>query len=1205
MSVDGVIEWCARHRLTVLFVTALAVLGALHTMRGLPLDAIPDLSDPQVVVTAEWMGRGAELIEDQVTYPLVTALRGTPKARAVRGFSMFGMSFVYTLFDEGTDLYWARARVAEAMGRARLPSSVVPQLGPDATGVGWVFSYALTDPSGAHDLSELRQLQDWTVRSALESVPGVAEVAAVGGYEREVQITVDPQRLRAQGVTLEEVAAVVRRANLDVGGGALNQAGREYAIQARGLLKGADELGALILRMDARGTPLRLADVATIAAGGAQRRGIADLDGQGEVVGGIVVMRDGENALDVINRIKARLADLRLPEGVSLVTTYDRSVLIDASIATLTRALLEEALVVSLIVVVFLLHFRSALVAIITLPVAVLLAFIPMRLFGLTSNIMSLGGIAIAIGAMVDACVVLVENAHKKLEHAGPDLDTAARTTLVIAAAREVGRPIFFSLLLITVSFLPVFTLEGQGGRLFIPLALTKTASMFFAAVLSITLAPALMVYFLRGRIRSEQSNPVSRFFIALYRPFAWVALHNPRSTVLLAVAALASAVPLAMRLGSEFMPPLDEGSLMYMPTTLPGISAPLARDSMLAQDRILKDTPEVERVFGKVGRADSATDPAPLDMVETVITLKPREQWRMVRVHRFHDEWPEALARPLRWLWPNEAPITREALLSELNARLAIPGWTNALVPPIKTRIDMLTTGIRTPVGIQVQGDNVAALEKTAQAVADVVRQVPGARGVFAERVGGATSVEIRPDPVRLARYGLNPGDLTLAVETALGGAVLTRLVDGRARVPVTLRYPADTRDSPEALRRLLIPLSAGAGGGGAGMPPMGGALDRVPTEAMLAQNMPGMNMGGGASPTPAAGANAPTGPANLTDLPGIDVPVVGGGSGGVRAGGMGGGMAGGMAGSGDTAGAAASTAGPLYITLGEVADVDVHPAPAMLKDVNGQLSVDVYVDVDPGTRDLGGFVTDAKARVEAAVTRPAGVMLHWTGQYEQLERMTARLQLVVPLTLLLVIVLLYLNFRSWARTFIVLLSVPFALVGSVWLLFALGHPLSTAVWVGLIALVGVAAETGIVMLMYLDEACDRAHAEGRLTRSRGAARGHSRGRGAARAAQADDRGHHALRSGAVAVERRARRRCDESHRGAPRRRSDHLGVPHAGDHPGGVFLVPRAGAADAGLSKRWAAWTTRRAATPRRSRSAPRRRPAARRPRHGSPRA
>jgi Cu(I)/Ag(I) efflux system membrane protein CusA/SilA len=1012
----------------------------------------------------------------------VTALRGTPKARAVRGFSMFGMSFVYTLFDEGTDLYWARARVAEAMGRARLPASVVPQLGPDATGVGWVFSYALTDPSGAHDLSELRQLQDWTVRSALESVPGVAEVAAVGGYEREVQITVDPQRLRAQGVTLEEVAAVVRRANLDVGGGALNQAGREYAIQARGLLKSADELGALILRIDPRGTPLRLSDVASVSAGGAQRRGIAELDGEGEVVGGIVVMRDGENALDVITRVKARLADLRLPEGVSLVTTYDRSVLIDASIDTLTRALLEEALVVSLIVVVFLLHFRSALVAIITLPVAVLLAFIPMRLLGLTSNIMSLGGIAIAIGAMVDACVVLVENAHKKLENAGPDLDTAARTTLVIAAAREVGRPIFFSLLLITVSFLPVFTLEGQGGRLFIPLALTKTASMFFAAVLSITLAPALMVYFLRGRIRSEQSNPVSRFFIALYRPFAWVALHNPRSTVLMAVAALASAVPLAMRLGSEFMPPLDEGSLMYMPTTLPGISAPLARDSLLAQDRILKDTPEVERVFGKVGRADTATDPAPLDMVETVITLKPREQWRTVRVPRFHDDLPEVVARPLRWLWPSEAPITREALLAELDARLAMPGWTNALVPPIKTRIDMLTTGIRTPVGIQVQGDSVAALEKTAQAVADVVRQVPGARGVFAERVGGATSVEIRPDPARLARYGLNPGDVTLAVETALGGAVLTRLVDGRARVPVTLRYPADTRDSPEALRRLVIPLVPASGGGGAGMPPMGGERESLPAEAMLAQNMPGMNMGGGASPTPATGANAPAGPSSLTDLPGIDVPVVGGGYGGSKAGGMAGSMGGGM-GESTGASAASAPAGPLYITLGEVADVAVHPAPAMLKDVNGQLSVDVYVDVDAGARDLGGFVAEAKARVEAEVARPAGVMLHWTGQYEQLQRMTERLQIVVPITLLVVVLLLYLNFRSWARTFIVLLSVPFALVGSIWLLFALGHPLSTAVWVGLIALVGVAAETGIVMLMYLDEACDRAAAEGRLT--------------------------------------------------------------------------------------------------------------------------
>lgn len=1095
--VDAVIEACARHPVTVVVLTAALVLGAVHAIRKMPLDAIPDLGDPQVIVTAEWMGRGAELVDDQVTTPVVTALRGTPGARAVRGFSMFGMAFVYALFDEGTDLYRARAQVSEALSRARLPADAVAKLGPDATGVGWVFNYALTDPSGRTDLATLRALQDGPVRAALESVPGVAEVAGLGGDVREIQIVPDPDRLRALGVTVEAVAAAVRGAQLDAGGGVLHQAGREYALQVRGRMAQPEDFASLVLRPAGAGTstPLRLGDVAAITTGRADRRGMADLDGTGEVVGGIVVMRDGENALAVIERVKARLPEVPLPPGVELVTTYDRSALIEASIRTLTRALLEEALVVSLVVIVFLMHFRSALVVILVLPVAVLLAFVPMAFAGITSNIMSLGGIAIAIGAMVDACVVLVENAHKRLEHAPPGAD---RRAVLVAAAQEVGRPIFFSLLLITVSFLPVFALEGQGGRLFGPLAFTKTASMFFAALLSVTLAPALMVWFVRGRIRSEADNPVSRACIAIYRPFAWVALHNPKTTALMAVAALVSAAPLAARLGSEFMPPLDEGSLLYMPTTLPGIGAPLARDALVAQDRAIAATPEVARVFGKVGRADTATDPAPLDMVETVITLRPREQWRKVPVDRFWSGWaPDFLVGPLRAVFPDERPISPEALIADLDGRLSMPGFTNALVPPIKTRIDMLSTGIRTPLGVRVQGDALGTLEAVAAEVAAAAKTVRGARGVFAERVGGATTVDVVPDPERLARFGLNPADVSRAVDVALGGAPLTWYLEGRTRVPVTLRMPEAVRDSPAALRRLPVALP-GAGPGMAGeasggaMPDMGGRRDVVSPESprvMLAQAMPGMNMEGGGAASPGGGASGVSGPggAGFGEQPRLDVPMGlfdPGAGGAATNSGMGSAMGSAM-GSGAVGGGARDRApAPIpFIELGEVADVLIRPAPSMIKNENGRLALDVFVDVDTGARDLGGFVSDVRAAVDAQVPRRPGVTLTYTGQYEEMLRTEARLRTVLPLTLALVVGLLWLNFRSWARTLIVLLSVPFALVGSVWLLAALGHPLSTAVWVGLIALVGVAAETGIVMLLYLDEACDRAAAEGRLT--------------------------------------------------------------------------------------------------------------------------
>ena len=1100
--VERVIETCARNKWFVLVAVAGLVVASIYAIQRIPLDAIPDLSDTQVIVWTEWMGRGPGLVEDQVTYPIVSTLLAAPRVKTVRGYSMFGMSFIYVLFQDGTDLYWARSRVLEYLDRIkdRLPPAVNPVLGPDATGVGWVYEYALVDESGRHDLAELRSLQDFWVKYALESVPGVAEVASVGGYQRQYQVTLDPDRLRAYNMPIATIVESIRRSNNDVGGRVVEMSGREYVVRGLGYLRSTHDLEQVVVGEDGRGTPVRLRDVARVAVGPDIRRGVAELNGRGEVVGGIVVMRDKENALNVIRRVKARIEEAvipSLPEGVHLVTTYDRSELILASIRTLSDALIEEAIVVSLVIVLFLLHVRSALVAILTLPVAVLVSFIPMLFLGITSNIMSLGGIAIAVGAMVDASIVLIENAHKKLEHAPPD---ANRLEIVITAAKEVGRPIFFSLVLISVSFLPVFTLEGQGGRLFLPLAYTKTAAMFFAALLSITLSPALMALLIRGRIYKESEHPVSRILIGLYRPFVHVALHNPKTTLLLAVAALASAVPLGLRLGSEFMPPLNEGSLLYMPTTLPGISIEQARESLQMQDQIIASFPEVEVVFGKAGRAETPTDPAGLDMIETTILLKPRDEWRKVPVKRWHSERaPGWLKGALHPFWPEERTINWEELAQELNRALNVPGWTNSLSPPIKTRIDMLTTGIRTPIGIKVYGQELARIQEVAEQLDSVLNTIRGTRGVFAERSTGGYYLDIVPKREVIARYGLNVGDVQDVIEAALGGLVVTRTVEGRERYTVNVRYPRDYRSSPAAVSRILVPIrtrSGPSGGMGRGMSlsssgdtgteaagSAGTRAGRVGMTAgklrgiLVAQAMGGM---GSAGSGPATGTSGPAQGQTVTDVPLFRMPLFPPGS----------------TGDGIGMGREAPSMPPVQplpearegvamVPLGELAEISLNTGPPMIKDENGSLVGYVYVDVDTSRRDIGGYVEEAKARVREVLGNLPGVRLEWTGQYELLERLSARLRVVVPLTLALIVILLYLNFRSWIQTSIVMMSVPFALVGSSWLMFFLGYHTSVAVWVGMIALAGVAAETGIVMIMYLDESYSRYRSEGRMNGS------------------------------------------------------------------------------------------------------------------------
>jgi len=955
-AIGWIIAGSARNPLiTILLVGGLAVWG-WFSLRRAPLDAIPDLSDAQVIIFTEWMGRSPDLVEDQITYPISSALVSAPGVKCVRGQSMFGMSFVYVIFDDGTDIYWARSRVLEYLNQtqAHLPAGVTPRLGPDATGVGWVFEYALVDRTGKHDLQQLRALQDWNLRFALSSVKGVAEVASVGGAVKQYQISLDPAKLIALKIPLHDVARAVQRSNEDVGGSVIEVAGHEHVIRGRGYVHKTADLESVPLKTTPGGIPVRVRDVGEVSIGQDIRRGVAELDGEGEVVGGIVIMRYGENALDVIDGVKARLAEIEktLPEGVHVEITYDRSELIRASIATLTGTLVEEMIVVALIIFIFLLHVRSALIPILTLPLGVLLAFIPMGLQGLTANIMSLGGIAVAIGAMVDASIIIIENIHKKLEDWERDGRTTPRIDAIIAAMQEVGPSIFFSLLVITVSFIPIFTLEGTEGRLFKPLAFTKTYSMGFAAVLAVTLTPALAAIFIRGRLFGEHRHPINRLLTRAYAPVVRWAVRYRGTVIIGAVLVVAFTVPAWLRLGREFMPPLNEGVILYMPTAPPGMSVAEASRVLQEMDRELKAFPEVASVFGKNGRAETPTDPAPLGMVETTVVLKPREQWR--------------------------AGMTWDRLLAEIDAKLQFPGMPNIFWMPIQTRTEMLSTGVRSPLGVEVYGDNIDDIERSAIAIEKAVAQVPGTRSAFADRSTGGFYIDLVVKREEAARLGLTVADVNEVIQTAIGGMNVSETVEGRERYSINVRYAREYRDDPSVLDKVLVPTPSGA-----------------------------------------------------------------------------------------------------QVPLSEVAEVKTVTGPPMIRSEDGKLVGFVFLDT---TRAIVDYVNDARVVIARDVQLPKGVRIAWVGQFQYNERADAKLVVILPITLLIVFVLLFLNTRSLVETGIVLLAVPFSLVGAIWLVYLLDYNVSQAVKVGMIALAGLDAETGVVMLLYLTLAHRRWVAEGRL---------------------------------------------------------------------------------------------------------------------------
>jgi len=955
--IHRVIEWSARNAFLVFLATLFLMGWGLWAVYQTPLDAIPDLSDVQVIVFTEWLGRSPDLVEDQITYPIVTSMLGAPRIKSVRGQSFLGLSFVYIIFQDGTDMYWARSRVVEYMQgvTGKLPEGVSPTLGPDATGVGWVFQYALVDKSGQHDLAELRSFQDWYLRYWLQSVPGVAEVASIGGFVKQYQVQVDPTKLLGYHIPLKTVIEAIRRSNNDVGGRVIEANEREYMVRGRGYIRSLDDIRQVPLGTDRQGTPIMVQDVARVTMGPDIRRGIAELDGQGETVGGIVVMRYGENALAVIDRVKDKLQEITpsLPKGIQIVPVYDRSDLILRAIATLREKLIEISLVVSAISLVFLFHLRSALVGILTLPVAILLSFLAMYYLGITSNIMSLAGIAIAIGAMVDAVIVMIENAHKRLEQWDRAGQPGSRTEVIIRAAQEVGKPLFFSLLIITISFLPVFTLEAQEGRLFRPLAFTKSAAMLFAALVSISLAPLFMVWLIRGRIAPEERNPFNRILIRLYRPLVSGALRVRWLVVILAIVAVGSSVPLYGKLGSEFMPPLNEGTILYMPTALPGISVTQAGMLLQRQDQLLKQFPEVELVFGKIGRARTPTDPAHLSMAETLVTLKPEEQWR--------------------------PGVTWDSLIAEMDKVVKFPGMPNIWWMPIQTRTEMLATGIRSNLGIKILGPDLAEIERIGLEIEGLLQGISGTRSAYAERVTGGYYFDFHVDREEAARYGLTVEDVEDVIESAIGGKNITQTVEGRERYPVNVRYLRELREDPESLRRVLVEARNGA-----------------------------------------------------------------------------------------------------QIPLAQLARITMASGPPAVRDENGSLAGIVFVDV--AGRDLGRYVEEVQQLIRDHVALPAGYSLAWGGQFQYLERAKARLKVVVPITIFLIFVLLYLNFKSVTRSLIVLLSVPFGVVGAVVFLYLLNYHLSVAVWVGIIALAGVAAETGVIMIIFLDEAYERRQREGRL---------------------------------------------------------------------------------------------------------------------------
>ena len=954
------IRWSANNRLLILLMTAMIIAWGLFAMLRTPLDALPDLSDTQVIIRTPWPGQAPQIVENQLTYPLTTTMLSVPGVKTVRGYSFFGDSFIYILFKDGTDQYWARSRVLEYLNQtsSRLPKGVSPSLGPDATGVGWVYEYALIDRTGKHDLAELRSLQDWFLKFELKTIPGVAEVATLGGMVRQYQVQVDPNKLRSYGIPLSKVVSALQADNQETGGSVIESAEAEYMVRSHGYLETLDDFRNIPLSVSNTGTPILLSDVARIQIGPELRRGVTELNGEGEVTGGVIVMRAGQNALEGINAVKTKLETLKksLPVGVEIVTTYDRSQLINRAVDNLTHKLIEEFIVIALVCAVFLWHFRSALVAIVALPIGILVSFIVMYYQGVNANIMSLGGIAIAIGAMVDAAIVMIENAHRQLDHYKAlhgEPDTAQRFKLIVDAACEVGPALFFSLLIITLSFIPVFTLEAQEGKLFAPLAFTKTYAMAAAAALSITLIPVLMTLFIKGYIRSEHSNPLNRTLIAIYKPMLSHVLHYPKVTIGIALLlVLITAYPLS-KLGTEFMPPLDEGDLLYMPTALPGLSAAKASEILQLSDRLIKTVPEVKTVFGKSGRAETATDPAPLEMLETTIQFKPKSEWR--------------------------AGMTTEKLIAELDAKLKIPGMANVWVQPIRNRIDMLSTGIKSPVGIKISGADLATLEKLGSEVERIMKTVPGVGSVIAERVTGGRYIDVKIDRLKIARYGLNIAEVQSFIATAIGGDNIGEKVEGLARYPINVRFPRELRDSVEKLKALTIITERGAA-----------------------------------------------------------------------------------------------------IPLGDIAEVKVADGPSMIKSENARPNVWVYVDIHD--RDLGGFVKEAKTIINHELQLPIGYSLSWSGQFEYFERASKRLSYVVPMTLGIIFMMLFLAFRRITPAALILVSLPFSLVGAVWFLYMLGHHFSIASGVGMIALSGLAAEFGIIMLVYLDDAIERYRAAGKL---------------------------------------------------------------------------------------------------------------------------
>jgi len=1001
--INRIIEICAHNKFVVLLFIGLAVLGGLYSMKNITLDAIPDLSDTQVIIYARW-DRSPDIMEDQVTYPIITSMLGVPKVKDIRGFSDFGYSYVYIIFEDGTDIYWARSRTLEYLSNIlpRLPQGVNVELARDETAVGWVFQYALVDTTGKYNLAQLRSYQDWYLRYDLQSVPGVAEVAPVGGFVRQYQVNVDPNQLLAYNLPMDKVTEAIRQGNNDVGGRLVEFSGREYMVRGRGYIKSVADVGNLVLANNPQtGAPILVKDVGTVTLGPDIRRGVAELDGKGETVGGVVIMRYGENARNVINRVKAKLKDIEssLPPGIKIVTTYDRDELIERSIETLKGTLREELIIVSLVILVFLWHIPSAIIPIFTIPIAVIISFLPMYAMKLTANIMSLGGIAIAIGAMVDAAIVVVEQTHKKLEHWDAEGRPGSYKDVVISAVKEVGGPSFFSLLVISVSFMPIFTLEGQEGRLFKPLAFTKNFSMAIAAVLAITLDPAMRLLFthmdpykfrprwlrsivnavLVGKIHSEEQHPISRPLMKVYHPVVEFSLRHRWAVVASALLVVLFTIPIFQRLGSEFMPPLDEGVLLYMPATLPGISVTEAQKLLQVQDKVLKSFPEVERVFGKAGRAETATDPAPFSMMETVVVLKPHMEWP--KVHRWYSSWaPEWLKKFLRRITP-EHKTTQELIYGPggLNEAMQFPGVSNAWTMPIKARVDMLTTGVRTPVGIKIMGSDLGKVQELGEHIEMVLKDVPGTTSVYAERTAGGYFLDFGLKREELARYGLSVGQVEDVIMSAVGGENVTTTVEGRERYPVNVRYLRDFRSNFDKLNRTVVPTMMGA-----------------------------------------------------------------------------------------------------QIPMAQLADVKLVSGPSMIRDENGRLSGYVYVDVTG--RDIGSYVNDAKKAILQNVTLPPGYTLVWSGQYEYMQRVKQRLAIVLPITLLIIAMLLYLNTGSAAKTVIIFLAVPFSAVGAIWFLYLLGYNTSIAVWVGLIALMGVDAETGVFMLLYLDLAYHEMEAKGKM---------------------------------------------------------------------------------------------------------------------------